>query len=420
MDRLLINGGARLEGEITISGAKNSSLPILISSLLTADKMELSNIPYLQDVTTLISLLRTLNVSFTMHDNMLFSLQADKVNNFTAPYDLVSTMRASIMVLGPLLARFRKANVSLPGGCAIGSRPIDIHLDALRKMGARCKIDKGYIKCVATKGLQGTTIQFPRVTVTGTENIMMAATLAKGTTVLKNCACEPETIDLANCLNKMGANITGQGTKTIRIDGVSKLHGTQHQVIPDRIETGTYMVATAVTGGHIRLNKTNRQHIGIIIDKLRDAGAEIDHAEDWLEVKMKKNEQRAVNLKTAPYPNFPTDMQAQFIAFNSIAKGSSRVEETVFENRFMHVGEMRRMGAKIDIQHNVALVEGDQKLTGTQVMASDLRASASLIISALAAEGESIIKRIYHIDRGYERIEEKFQKLGADIRRLSH
>ena len=420
MERLLINGGARLEGEIAISGAKNSSLPILISSLLTEDKMELYNIPYLQDVTTLIALLRTLNVSFTMHDSMLFTLKADEVNNFTAPYDLVSTMRASIMVLGPLLARFRKANVSLPGGCAIGSRPIDIHLDALRKMGASCEIDRGYINCVAPRGLKGTTIQFPRTTVTGTENIMMAATLAKGTTVLKNCACEPETTDLADCLNKMGAKITGHGTKTIRIEGVKKLHGTQHRVIPDRIETGTYMVAAAITGGHIRLNKTDRHHIDIITKKLQDAGATIHNAKDWVEITMKKNKQRSVNIKTAPYPNFPTDMQAQFIAFNTVAKGASRVEETVFENRFMHVGEMRRMGAKIDIQHNAALVKGNQKLTGTQVMASDLRASASLIISALAAEGESIIKRIYHIDRGYERIEEKLQKLGANIRRLAH
>ena len=409
-----------MEGEITISGAKNSSLPILIASILTEGKLELHNTPHLQDVTTLISLLRTLNVSFTMHDSMVLSLEGNQIDHFVAPYDLVSTMRASIMVLGPLLARFGKAHVSLPGGCAIGSRPIDIHLNALKKMGAICEISNGYIHCSAPKGLRGATIKFPKITVTGTENIMMAATLAKGITILKNCAREPEIVDLANCLNKMGANIRGQGTDIIRIDGVKKLHGTQYHIIPDRIETGTYMIATAITGGHIKLKEVESKHMSSIIEKLREAGAKIHYDKNWIELEMRKDKQRAVNIQTAPYPDFPTDMQAQFIAFNSVAKGTSRVTETVFENRFMHVEEMRRMGAKIEIQHNVALVDGGQTLSGTQVMASDLRASASLIISALAADGESIINRIYHIDRGYERIEEKLQKLGAHIRRLSH
>lgn len=420
MERLIVNGGKRLEGEVPISGAKNSSLPILLSSLLTSEKLILHNLPHLQDVTTMITLLRILKVNITMRDGMVVMAQANDIRNFTAPYDLVRTMRASILVLGPLLTRFRQAKVSLPGGCAIGSRPIDMHLDALMKMGAKCTIDHGYIDCEAPKGLKGIKYKFDKVTVTGTENILMAATLAKGTTVLKNAACEPEIVDLANCLIAMGAKIQGHGTKTIVIEGVKELKGAEYSILPDRIETGTYLVAAAITGGNIRLTNTNSKYLGAIIEKLEQAGATVKSDKDWIELIMKKQQPNAVNVQTAPYPNFPTDMQAQFIALNSIAKGKSQVVENVFENRFMHVGEMQRMGAQIAIEHNTALIEGIPKLVGSEVMASDLRASASLILSALVAEGQSTVNRIYHIDRGYECIEEKLQKLGADIKRISH
>lgn len=420
MERLIVHGGRKLEGEISISGAKNSSLPILISSLLTSDNLVLHNLPHLQDVTTMLTLLRTLNVEITIQDGMTIIVQADKVNKYMAPYDLVRTMRASILVLGPLLARFWKAKVSLPGGCAIGSRPIDMHLEGLRQMGVQCNIKDGYIDCLAPKGLKGTTYRFKRVTVTGTENLLMAACLAKGRTVLKNAAREPEIIDLANCLITMGAKIKGHGTRTIAIEGVKELKGTEYTILPDRIETGTYLTATTATGGHIRLINTNSDFIEAIVAKLRESGATISCNKDSIELERTKKKPKAVDIRTAPYPLFPTDMQAQFIALNSIAKGSSRVIENVFENRFMHVEEMRRMGAKITIKRNMALIEGISRLFGTQVMASDLRASASLIISSLVAEGESTISRIYHIDRGYECIEEKLQKLGADIQRISN
>jgi len=419
MERLIVNGGVKLEGEISISGAKNSSLPILLSSLLTSDKLVLHNLPHLQDVTTMITLLRILKVNIKMRDGMVVVAQADNVQNFTAPYDLVRTMRASILVLGPLLARFRQAKVSLPGGCAIGSRPIDMHLDALIKMGAKCTIDHGYIDCQAPKGLKGIDYKFDKVTVTGTENILMAATLAKGTTVLRNAAREPEIVDLANCLIAMGAKIQGHGTKTIVIEGVKELKGAEHIILPDRIETGTYLVAAAITGGKVRLTNTNSKHLNAIMEKLKQAGAKIGCGDDWIELDMEKQKPNAINIQTAPYPNFPTDMQAQFIALNSIAKGKSCVVENMFENRFMHVSELQRMGAQIAIQQNIAMIEGTSKLVGSEVMASDLRASASLILSALVAEGQSTINRIYHIDRGYECIEEKLQRLGADIKRIS-
>ena len=420
MEKLIVNGGNRLEGEIVISGAKNSSLPILISSLLTSDKLILHNLPHLHDVTSMITLLRVLNVGFTMHEDLTVTAQGDSIDNWTAPYDIVRTMRASIMVLAPLLTRFHKAIVSLPGGCSIGSRPIDMHLDALRMMGAKCDIHEGYIHCTAPRGLKGTTINFKKSTVTGTENILMAATLAKGTTILKNAACEPEIVDLANCLNIMGAKITGEGSKTIRVEGVKELRGAEYSIMPDRIESGTFLAAATATSGHIRLEKTSHKYMIAVMEKLKEAGAKVAYGEDWIELDMKKKKPNAVDIRTAPYPNFPTDMQAQFVAVNAIAKGNSKVEETVFENRFMHVDEINRMGANIEIHNSAALVKGVQKLTGADVIASDLRASASLIIAALVAEGESSINRIYHIDRGYECIEEKLQKIGANIYRQAH
>lgn len=420
MEKLIVKGGSPLEGEIIISGAKNSSLPILISSLLTSDKLVLHNLPHLYDVTSMISLLRVLNVSFSLREDLVVEAQANDINNWTAPYDIVRTMRASIMVLAPLLARFRKAIVSLPGGCSIGSRPIDMHLDALRLMGAECNIRQGYIHCKAPRGLIGTTINFKNITVTGTENILMAATLAKGTTILKNAAREPEIVDLANCLNSMGAKISGHGRKTIKIEGVKKLKGTEYTIMPDRIESGTFLTAAVATRGHVRLNKTSHLYMSSIIDKLRSTGANISCGSDWIELDMKKKKPMPVNIKTAPYPYFPTDMQAQFVALNAIANGKSKIEETVFENRFMHVDEIKRMGADIKIKNNSALIKGVKQLTGADVIASDLRASASLIIAALVAEGQSSINRIYHIDRGYECIEEKLQKLGANIKRFAH
>ncbi len=415
MQKLEVTGGKKLEGEVTISGAKNSSLPILISSLLTDQKLVLHNIPHLNDVSSMITLLRELNVDITMHENISLTTQADNVTSWTAPYDIVRTMRASIMVIAPCLARFGKAIVSLPGGCLIGSRPIDMHLSGLEAMGAKCFIKEGYIHCSAPKGLKGATVSFDNKTVTGTENILMAATLAKGTTTIKNAACEPEIVDLANCLIKMGAQIQGQGTETIQVDGVKKLGGAEHTIMPDRIESGTFLAAATATRGHIRIKNTSHKYLKNVISKLKLAGAEITCKEDWIELDMKGKRPKAVNIKTAPYPKFPTDMQAQFMAINSIADGNSKVQETVFENRFMHIDEMKRMGADITIDNNCAFIKGVKSLSGAEVIASDLRASASLIISALVAEGTSNINRVYHIDRGYEFIEEKMQRLGANI-----
>ena len=414
MEILTVEGGKRLEGELEISGAKNSSLPILISSLLTDDKIVLHNLPHLYDVTSMITLLRSLNVDVTLQENLSLSIQADNVDSWTAPYDIVRTMRASIIVLAPLLARFHKAVVSLPGGCLIGSRPIDMHLDGLKAMGVKSVMKDGYIHCSAPKGLNGATIKFKKKTVTGTENIMMAATLAKGTTIIKNASCEPEIVDLANCLARMGSKIEGQGTEIIRIIGVKKLKGTEYCVMPDRIETGTFLAAAAATKGHVRITKTNYKYLKEVIKKFKQFGADVRHEDDWIELNMRKRP-KAVSIKTAPYPKFPTDMQAQFIAVNSIADGKSKVEETIFENRFMHVEEMKRMGADISVKNNFASINGVKSLSGADVIASDLRASASLIISALIAKGSSNISRIYHIDRGYECIEEKMQKLGANI-----
>lgn len=419
MEMLAVEGGKRLEGEVDISGAKNSSLPILISSLLTDEQLVLHNLPHLYDVTSMITLLRELNVDITMHENLKLTAQANNINNWTAPYDIVRTMRASIMVIAPLLTRFHKAIVSLPGGCLIGSRPIDMHLQGLQSMGAICEIKEGYIHCSAPKGLKGATVNFDTKTVTGTENILMAATLAKGTTIIKNAACEPEIVDLANCLNHMGAKIKGHGQNTIKVEGVKKLHGAEYTVMPDRIESGTFLAAAVATKGHIKINGTNYKYLEEVLEKFNQTGATISYKDDWIELDMKKKRPKAVNIITAPYPMFPTDMQAQFIAVNAVADGNSTVEETIFENRFMHVDEIKRMGADISIMHNSAIINGVDSLSGADVIASDLRASASLIISALAAEGKSNINRIYHIDRGYECIEEKMQKLGANIVRKS-
>lgn len=415
MQRLEVNGGNKLEGEVEISGAKNSSLPILISSLLTDQPLMLHNIPHLNDVTSMITLLRELNVDITMHEDLLLKAQADNVTSWTAPYDIVRTMRASIMVIAPCLARFGKAVVSLPGGCLIGSRPIDMHLKGLEAMGAKCVIKEGYIHCHAPKGLKGATIHFETKTVTGTENILMAATLAKGTTTIKNAAREPEIVDLANCLKLMGAKIQGHGTDTIQVDGVKKLGGAEYHIMPDRIESGTFLAAAVATKGHIRITNTSHRYLRNVITKLKQTGAEINYKEGWIELDMKGKRPKAVNIKTAPYPKFPTDMQAQFMAINCVASGDSKVQETVFENRFMHTDEMKRMGANITIKNNSAMIKGVKSLSGADVIASDLRASASLIISALVAEGKSNINRVYHIDRGYEFIEEKMQKLGANI-----
>lgn len=415
MQTLEVIGGKKLEGQVEISGAKNSSLPILISSLLTDKSLMLHNIPHLNDVTSMITLLRELNVDITMHEDLLLQAQADNVTSWTTPYDIVRTMRASIMVIGPCLARFGKAVVSLPGGCLIGSRPIDLHLQGLEAMGAKCSVKEGYIHCSAPKGLKGATIDFENKTVTGTENILMAATLAKGTTTIKNAACEPEIVDLANCLELMGAKIQGQGTEIIQVEGVKKLGGAEYTIMPDRIESGTFLAAAVATRGHIRITNTSHKYLRNVITKLKQTGAEINHKDDWIELDMKGKRPKAVSIKTEPYPKFPTDMQAQFMAINCIAEGESKVQETVFENRFMHAAEMMRMGADINISNNCAHIKGVNALSGADVIASDLRASASLIISALVAEGTSNINRVYHIDRGYEFIEEKMQRLGADI-----
>ena len=416
MEKLLINGGNPLEGEVRISGAKNSVLPILAASLLCEDDLVIGNVPHLQDVTTTISLLTEMGANLSIDERMNVSVNAASVKNFYAPYEMVKTMRASILVLGPLLAHFGEAKVSLPGGCAIGSRPVNLHIDGLKAMGASIKVEDGYIFAKAKK-LKGARISLPIATVTGTENLMMAAALATGKTVIKNAAKEPEIIDLANCLRLMGANIKGDGTPEIIVEGVKELKGCNYDVLPDRIETATFLVAAAITKGKLTLTHTRPDTIKIIIDKLKKAGADIAIKNDIINIEV-KSQLNSVNITTNPYPDFPTDMQAQFIALNSIAKGKSKVTESVFENRFMHVQELVRMGANIDVNGNIATIQGVKSLKGAPVMATDLRASASLILAGLVAEGDTVVDRIYHIDRGYECIEEKLTKLGANIKRL--
>lgn len=417
MDKLLIESSPPLSGEVRISGAKNAVLPILAATLLGSSTSSLSNVPHLNDVTTTMSLLARMGCQITMGDNMRVDVDPTTINDYTAAYELVRTMRASILVLGPLVARYGQAEVSLPGGCAIGARPVNLHIDGLRAMGAEISIDGGYIRARAGR-LQGARIAFEMVTVTGTENLLMAATLASGTTVLENAAREPEVVDLANYLIAMGAKITGAGTSTITIEGVDELQGCEYSVVPDRIETGTFLVGAAVTRGKIRVRDTVPGILTAVLDKLTECGADITTGEDWIELDMHGKRPRSVSITTAPYPDFPTDMQAQFCVLNSLAEGTAKVTETVFENRFMHINELQRMGADMTIDGNSVTIRGVERLTGAPVMATDLRASASLILAALMADGETTVRRVYHIDRGYERIEEKFHQLGAEIRRV--
>jgi len=416
VDKLQIRGGIPLEGEIRISGAKNATLPILAGCLLADGPVTVSNVPHLQDVTTMIELLGRMGVSVTIDEKMRIEVDASTIKEHFAPYQLVKTMRASILVLGPLLARFGSADVSLPGGCAIGARPVNIHVAELQAMGADIHIENGYIKARAGR-LKGARLVLETVTVTGTENLMMAAALADGETVLENAAREPEVVDLANFLTAMGAKIKGAGTDRIVIEGVQRLNGTAYEVLPDRIEAGTYLVAGAITGGHIRLKNTRPEHLDAVIGKLQEAGAVIGVGDTWIEVDMRGRRPGAVDIRTAPYPAFPTDMQAQFAALNTVADGVGTIIETIFENRFMHMLEMRRMGAEIRLEGNTAIIKGVEKLNAAPVMATDLRASASLVLAGLVADGRTEIERIYHIDRGYEAIEEKLQQLGAKIRR---
>ncbi|HET9114383.1 MAG TPA: UDP-N-acetylglucosamine 1-carboxyvinyltransferase [Burkholderiales bacterium] len=416
MDKLAIQGGLRLQGEINISGAKNAALPILCAALLTEETLHLDNLPKLKDISTTLTLLGHLGMQVSLDESGGIDLLAASLNTLQAPYELVKTMRASILVLGPLLARYGEAMVSLPGGCAIGSRPVDLHIKGLKAMGADITIERGYIHAKARR-LKGARIFMDSVTVTGTENLMMAASLAEGVTILENAAREPEVVDLANCLIAMGADIHGAGTDTVTIRGVARLHGAAYSIMADRIETGTYLVAATMTQGKITLHRTRTDTLDAVIEKLREAGARISCSNNSITLSMDRRP-LAVNIKTAPYPAFPTDMQAQFMAMNCIAEGVGSVTETIFENRFMHVQEMQRLGANIEIEGNTALVRGVGKLDGATVMATDLRASASLVLAALVAEGETVIERIYHIDRGYECIEEKFNQLGAQVKRI--
>ena len=418
MDRLIITGGHRLEGEIRISGSKNSSLPILAATLLADEPVTVGNLPHLQDVTTLIELLGRMGIQLVIDDRMNVEVDANTIRDFEAPYELVKTMRASILVLGPLLAHFGQAVVSLPGGCAIGTRPVDLHLRGLEAMGADIEVIEGYVHARVSGRLRGARLKLDTVTVTGTENLMMAAALAEGTTIIDNAAREPEVVDLAECLNKMGGRVSGAGTDRITVEGVPRLHGTHHDVIPDRIETGTYLLAAAATRGRVLLKDTAPRLLEATLEKLEEAGARIATGEDWIELDMEGRRPRAVSLATAPYPALPTDMQAQFTAMNAVAEGTGRITETVFENRFMHVQEMNRMGADIHVEGNTAISHGVEMLKAAPVMATDLRASASLVIAGLVAEGDTCVDRIYHIDRGYECIEEKLQLLGASIRRV--
>ena len=419
MDRLLIKGGNILEGEIYASGAKNSALPILAASLLTSSPMKIGNLPHLKDVTTMIELFGSMGIDVALNDDMVVLIDSSNIQNLDARYELVKTMRASILVLGPLLSKFKQANVALPGGCAIGSRPVNLHIEAMEKMGAEVIIEEGYIKAKAKKGLVGADIYLDPISVTATENIMMAASLAIGTTTIRNAAREPEVVDLAKCLVQMGAKIKGAGSEKIVITGVEHLSGCDFNVMPDRVETATYLTAVTMTGGDITIRGTMPSTLESVISKLKESGAEIEIGTDWVRLKMNKERPISTSLITGPFPSFPTDMQAQFVALNAIADGNSTVTETIFENRFMHVQEIARMGGSIKLKGNTAYIEGGKELRGAPVMATDLRASASLVLAGLVAKGETIIDRVYHLDRGYERIEEKLNFLGTNIERIS-
>ena len=419
MDKLLIKGRMPLNGEIYASGAKNSALPILASSLLSDSPLVVGNLPHLNDVTTMLELLGSMGVDVMLSDDMEVRVDSSSIKNLDARYELVKTMRASILVLGPLLAKYQEATVALPGGCAIGSRPVNLHIEAMSAMGAEINIEDGYIKASVDGRLKGSKILFDPVSVTATENVIMAASLAEGVTTIQNAAKEPEVVDLANCLISMGANIKGAGTDTIIVEGVDSLKGTTFSVMPDRVEVGTYLTATAMTGGNVKVKSAKPECLSSVISKLESTGAQIKTGEDWVEILMERERPISTSLTTGPYPSFPTDMQAQFVALNSIAQGNSTVTETVFENRFMHVQEIARMGGDITLKGNTAVISGIDNLKGAPVMATDLRASASLVLAGLVAQGSTIIDRIYHIDRGYERIEEKLKMLGADIERIS-
>jgi len=418
MDKLIIEGGVSLQGEVRISGAKNSALPILAATLLADAPVTICNLPHLHDITTMLELLRGMGVELMLEEKLSVEIDPRPIHDLCAPYELVKTMRASILVLGPLLAHYGSADISLPGGCAIGSRPVDLHIRGLEAMGADIRVENGYIRARMDGRLKGARVFFDTVTVTGTENILMAATLADGETIIENAAREPEVVDLAQCLIAMGADIQGAGTDTIRVRGVEKLQGCRYPVMADRIETGTYLVAAAATGGRVKCLNTRPDTFDAVLQKLVEAGAHVEAGDDWVSLDMEGRRPQAISLTTAPYPAFPTDMQAQFAALNTIASGVGRIKETIFENRFMHMQEMIRMGADISIDGNTAVIAGVEKLQGAPVMATDLRASASLVIAALVADGETLIDRIYHIDRGYECIEEKLQLLGARIRRI--
>lgn len=418
MDKLVIQGGTQLDGEVIISGAKNAALPILMASILASEPVTISNVPHLQDVTTSMELLGQLGLRIIVDEKMNVLVDSSQISAFEAPYELVKTMRASILVLGPMLTRYGRAKVSLPGGCAIGSRPVGLHIKAMEALGAEVHVKNGYIYAYHRDRLVGAEIMFDTVTVTGTENAIMAAVLAKGTTKIGNAAREPEVVDLCLFLNTLGANIEGVGESELIIHGVEALKGGSYSVMPDRIEAGTYLAAAAVTRGRVKAKCINPEYMGAVIDKFRETGAKVEVGEDWIEVDMQGRRAKAVNLRTSPYPGFPTDMQAQFMAINILADGTSAMTETIFENRFMHVHEMKRMGAQIKLRGNTAICTGVEKITGAPVMATDLRASASLILAGLAADGETNVERIYHVDRGYECIEEKLSQLGADIFRV--
>lgn len=418
MDKLVIQTSPPLEGSVVISGAKNAALPLLITCLLSDQACTFNNVPNLRDINTSLLLLAELGVTVSELENNTVTLDASTLTSVTASYELVSTMRASILVLGPLLAKHGKANVSLPGGCAIGARPVNLHLAGLEKMGAKISVEEGYVRASVDGRLKGARIFMDMVSVGATENLMMAAALADGETILENAAREPEIVDLATCLNSMGASIEGAGTDSIRIQGVAELHGCNHSVLPDRIETGTFLVAAAATGGKIRCTNAAPDTLDAVIDKLEQAGAKVTSGEDWIELDMQGKTPKAVNLKTVPHPGFPTDMQAQFVTLNCIAEGTGVITETIFENRFMHVPELHRMGADISLEGNSAVSKGNSELRGAQVMATDLRASASLVIAGLVAQGETTVSRIYHLDRGYESIEKKLGALGANIERV--
>jgi UDP-N-acetylglucosamine 1-carboxyvinyltransferase len=417
MDKLQIQGGVPLEGEVRISGAKNATLPILAGALLADGPVVVGNVPHLKDVTTTVELLGGMGATVTIDERMRIEVDPTTVSDYSAPYELVKTMRASILVLGPLVARYGRADVSLPGGCAIGARPVNIHVAGLQALGADITIDGGYIRARASR-LRGARLVLDTVTVTGTENLMMAATLAEGETVIENAAREPEVVDLANFLISMGAKIRGAGSDKILVEGVERLSGTSYEVLPDRIESGTYLVAGAITGGHVRIKNARPDHLDAVLVKLQEAGAKVDVGDNWVEVDMRGRRPRAIDVRTAPYPAFPTDMQAQFAALNTVADGVGTIIETIFENRFMHMLEMRRLGAEIRLEGNTAIIHGVSRLKAAPVMATDLRASASLVLAGLIAEGRTEIERIYHIDRGYEAIEEKLSQLGAQIKRV--